>query len=237
MTAPVSMLGEGLLAIWCEVDRTRIDELDEWHIHEHLAERVGIPGFLRARRYEQIGDETAPEVTLLTLYETQTVDVLASPAYMERLDNPTPLTRQTVPLMGRMRRSALRLVHRKGQGVGGHLTVWQFRPGESRVSDMGPWAEDVLAKALEPVAVIAAHMFAPEIAATQAKDATAEGRVTDTVEVVPPWLLLVEATTEGGVADSDRALGDVVESGADEHGVTVERYRLSITMTEPPGSQ
>jgi len=214
-----------------------MDELDEWHIHEHLAERVSIPGFLRARRYEQIGGASTAEVTLLTLYETRTVDVLASPAYMERLDNPTPLTRQTVPLMGRMRRSALRLIGRRGLGVGGHLTVWQFRPAEDRLAEMGHWVEDVLAKALEPISVTAAHMFSPEIAATQAKDATAEGRVTDTVAVVPPWLLLVEATTEGEASDSDRVLRELVESGTDERGVTVESYRLSITMTEPPGSQ
>jgi len=50
-------------------------------------ERVGIPGFLRGRRY--IAVRGAPE--FFTLYEATRTDVLAGPHYLERPQQSTPL--------------------------------------------------------------------------------------------------------------------------------------------------
>jgi len=60
----------------------------EWHDREHIPERLSIPGFLRLRRYVALG--AGPR--FFYFYETESLDVLQSPAYLERLSKPTPWT-------------------------------------------------------------------------------------------------------------------------------------------------
>ena len=85
------MTKPGVLALWSDCAAGREAELEQWCQSEHLAERVAIPGFRRARRYDAI----EARQQYFTYYETDTPDVLISPAYRERLDNPSPLT-QTI---------------------------------------------------------------------------------------------------------------------------------------------
>jgi hypothetical protein len=58
-----------------------------------MPERVGIPGFLRGRRYRAI--DAAAEY--FTLYEAEDAAVLTGAHYLERLNNPTPATRTVIP--------------------------------------------------------------------------------------------------------------------------------------------
>jgi hypothetical protein len=233
-----SIRGRGLLAIWSELDLAREDEFDVWHVQEHLAERVNVPGFLRARRYMRTAPPAPEGAILLTLYETVDVDVMVSPAYIERLENPTPLTRDTVPLMANMRRSALTLKASRGQGVGGHLAAWQFRPSADHAESarerlIGP----VLDMALAPVGVIATHLYEPEVEATRAKDATTEGRATNTVVEAPRWLLLVEAIHERGLTEARHAIVETVTGVSDDSEVTVETFRLAVVLEGPEADQ
>jgi antibiotic biosynthesis monooxygenase (ABM) superfamily enzyme len=43
----------GILAIFNNVAPGREAEFEEWFQHEHLVERLAVPGFLLGRRYEQ----------------------------------------------------------------------------------------------------------------------------------------------------------------------------------------
>jgi hypothetical protein len=79
----------GILAIFNNVPPGREAEFDEWFQHEHLAERLAVPGFLMGRRYEAVSGDRR----YFNFYLTQSADVLKSPAYLARLDNPTPMTR------------------------------------------------------------------------------------------------------------------------------------------------
>jgi hypothetical protein len=45
------LLGEAVLAVWCDIDPEHDAEFNDWYTHQHLPERVGIPGFLRGRRW------------------------------------------------------------------------------------------------------------------------------------------------------------------------------------------
>lgn len=86
------MAGEqpGILAIWNDCERGREAEFEEWYQHEHFHERIAVPGFLLGRRYEVISGSPR----YFCFYLTQSPAVLTSPAYLERLDNPTPMTRK-----------------------------------------------------------------------------------------------------------------------------------------------
>jgi hypothetical protein len=82
----------GILAIFNNVAAGRESEFEEWFQHEHLAERIGVPGFLMGRRYEAVSGQPH----YFNFYLTQSPDVLWSAAYLARLDRPTPMTRTTM---------------------------------------------------------------------------------------------------------------------------------------------
>jgi hypothetical protein len=78
----------GILAIFNNAAPGREAEFEEWFQHEHLAERIAVPGFLLGRRYEALSGP----LRYFNFYLTQSASVLKSPAYLERLDHPTPMT-------------------------------------------------------------------------------------------------------------------------------------------------
>ncbi len=39
------------VTIWCDVAPEVREEFDDWHAHEHMPERLSIPGFLRGSRW------------------------------------------------------------------------------------------------------------------------------------------------------------------------------------------
>ncbi|SAL06019.1 hypothetical protein AWB78_07832 [Caballeronia calidae] len=78
----------GILAIWNDCTEGREAAYEHWYQHEHLPERLGIPGFRVGRRYEAID----ARLRFLTAYEVDHLDVLGSKEYRQRLENPTEQT-------------------------------------------------------------------------------------------------------------------------------------------------
>jgi hypothetical protein len=82
----------GLLLTMTEPPAHMEEEFNAWYDEEHLPERLGIPGFRSARRWVA---ECAPgEGKYLATYELDSAAVLASPAYLERLHQPTPWSKR-----------------------------------------------------------------------------------------------------------------------------------------------
>ena len=82
----------GILAIFNNVAPGREADFEEWFQHEHLAERIAVPGFLIGRRHEAISGQPR----YFNFYLTQSVQVLKSADYLGRLDQPTPMTRMVM---------------------------------------------------------------------------------------------------------------------------------------------
>ena len=85
----------GILALWNRCAPGREAEYEAWYQTEHLVERLSIPGFRRGRRYEAIG----PGGGYFTYYEAGRPEVLTSDAYLERVNNPTPMTTRIMQSM------------------------------------------------------------------------------------------------------------------------------------------
>jgi hypothetical protein len=85
----VTITRPGILAIFNNVAPGREAEFEEWFQHEHLQERLGVPGFLLGRRHEAVSGEPR----YFNFYVTRSAEVLRSAEYRMRLDNPTPMTR------------------------------------------------------------------------------------------------------------------------------------------------
>jgi hypothetical protein len=85
--------GTGLLMVWADVPADKEEEFNRWYNEEHLPERMAIPGFLGAARYEAV--KGGPKH--LACYELESAAVMESPAYKKVQANPTPWTRRIGP--------------------------------------------------------------------------------------------------------------------------------------------
>ena len=110
--------GSAAVVIWTQVED--LARHDAWHSGEHLRERLSIPGFLRGRRYGAL-EAGSPEVRFI-FYELRDIAVATSPAYLERLNNPTPWSKELMQV-SRLRRALCRVVESHGEGVGGFALV------------------------------------------------------------------------------------------------------------------
>ena len=80
----------GILAIWNDCRPGREADFEQWFQGEHLEERLSVPGFLFGRRHEAISGSSA----FFNFYVTETPAVLTSKPYLDRLNDPTPMTRR-----------------------------------------------------------------------------------------------------------------------------------------------
>ena len=226
----MALLGQGAVAIWNDVAPQGLAEFYEWHHREHMPERVGIPGFLRGRRY--IALRGAPE--FFTLYEAMGADVLAGPHYLERLNNPTPLTRRVIPNYFRnMVRGVCDVTLSIGAGEGGWLTTLRF------AAEAG--GEDALARRLE--AVLPGIHEMPTIIGTHLCVANARASTIETSErkshgaAVPAWLVMIESATPDG---ADAACDWLLAGDLTQHGAKPEMqrglYQLQISLTSSQAS-
>ena len=119
----------GILAIFNNVAPGREAEFEAWFQHEHLAERIAVPGFLLGRRHEAV----AGTPRYFNFYVTTSSAVLKSPAYLERLDHPTAMTRTVMSEVFKdMIRTACDRVFRRGilRGTGVVTVRFGQRPDE-----------------------------------------------------------------------------------------------------------
>ena len=92
---------QGAILLLFDVEADVVAEHDDWHTHEHMPERLAIPGFLRGSRWTR----TTPGQRYCVVYEVADLAVLDSPAYRARLDDPTPWTAKMMPRYVGMRRT------------------------------------------------------------------------------------------------------------------------------------
>lgn len=205
MTAP--LLGTGVLAIWNGIANGRDAEFLRWHVEEHIPERVAVPGFLRARRYVALHGQPR----YFNFYEVAGPEVLVSPAYLARLDDPTPRTRAILPHFTDTIRTPCRVVASHGQGVAG--TVATLRLDEPAA----PLCE-VAAALAEAPGVAAVHLLER---AELAVPGTAEAAIRDGPDRAARTILLAEGPDDALLG---HALSRHVPAG--ERGL----YRLDFLL-------
>ena len=113
----------GILAIFNDCTAGREAEFDAWFQSEHLIERLGVPGFLFGRRHEAIAAGTA----YFNYYVVESPAVLTSKPYLERLDNPTPMTKRIMSeCFINMNRTVCNRVARRGAFRGSYVVTARY---------------------------------------------------------------------------------------------------------------
>lgn len=196
--------GSGFMAIWSDVEPADIEQYHNWLLKEHVAERVGIPGFVAVRVFRR---EVGPNLRFFILYETQAPSVLASPAYVERLNAPTPKTRAIMPKLKNFVRGAGRLVQSAGVCGGGTARVLRLGEADEILGDPGARAA-LLERLLGLDRVLAARLFEVDADATTIQ--TAEKKMRTSREESFGRLLVVEGVDEAALDAASTILEDAL---------------------------
>jgi hypothetical protein len=113
----------GILAIWNDCRAGREPEFDAWFQGEHLLERLAVPGFLFGRRHQAISGSSGH----FNFYLVESPDILTSKRYLERLDNPTPMTRRIMSeVFLNINRTVCRRMLRRGGFRGAFAVTVRF---------------------------------------------------------------------------------------------------------------
>src|SRR6202047_3454048 len=134
------LAGKGMLLTSMDIDPPDEANFNRWYDREHLEERVAIDGFLEARRY--IAHEGSPKY--LSLYSTQTFDVLDSPAYRAALANQTDWSKANIARFENMIRAVARITISRGQGRGAVLGIVRLRPAPGSEAKLRAALRDAL---------------------------------------------------------------------------------------------
>jgi hypothetical protein len=209
----------GLLVVQNDIVATDEAEFNAWYVEEHFPERLAVPGFLTARRYR---DVSAPQ-RYAAIYDSASVAVFTSPAYLERLANPTPRTRDIMPRFRNMTRAACEVVADRGSAHSpGQVLAWIEL-------DAPPVAahQDALAAA---ASVGRLRVVLPDAGSTQVPNPEAKFR--DGPDRLPPSLLLVEGNDESAVAEAAAGVGKAL--GAPQ---PARLFRLLLAQDAGAGEQ
>ena len=132
--------GKGMLLTSMDIDAAHEAEFNRWYDREHLEERVAIDGFIEARRY--VAEEGAPKY--LSLYSTETFEVLDSPAYRRALANQTDWSKANIARFKNMIRCVARITISRGKGRGAWLGVLRLRPSRGKEDELRARLRDAL---------------------------------------------------------------------------------------------
>lgn len=191
-------------------------DFERWYQRQHLDERLGVPGFLTARRYRAISASHA----FVAFYELTGAYVLTSPAYRARLDAPTEWTQHVMPGFRRMNRTVMSFEASIGWGTGTLMDLVVV-DGEASASSLStalrvPWSDHV---AFERARLFKANPKAVSVA--ESKEAAL--RPGGDASYACVWLVEWADLAEHAVPDARQLLAEVgIAVNLDEGG----RYRL-----------
>ena len=179
------LAGKGMLLTSMDIDPSHEAEFNRWYDREHLEERVAIEGFLEARRY--IAHQGSPKY--LSLYSTETFEVLESPAYRTALASQTEWSKANIARFKNMIRAVARITISRGQGRGAALGIIRVRPSADGEEKLRAAFYD----ALDPApldGIISMHLIE--------SDAVLSKPLTDNPAAADPgagdWFVLMDAT-------------------------------------------
>jgi hypothetical protein len=209
--------GKGMLLTSMDIDAADEAEFNRWYDREHLEERVAIDGFLEARRYVA---EEGSMPKYLSLYSTETFEVLDSPAYRTALANQTDWSKANIGRFKNMIRVVARITISRGKGRGAVLGIVRLRPAAENQDNL----RTALRERLDPKGldgIISMHLIE--------SDPMLSKPLTDKASASDPgagdWFALIDATNVNAASTAIAARladGTVLKSAVISAGI----YRL-----------
>jgi hypothetical protein len=200
-------------------------EHDEWHTHEHLPERLSIPGFVRGTRWKALRGEPG----YFVMYEVAQLDTLTSDTYLERLNHPSPWTAKMMPHYRRMNRGFCSVTGSFGSGLGRFSLLMRFKPAAGAESSLRQWLlEDILPHLPPTPGIGSAHLLEGALAPTM----TAEQRIRG-ADASVDWALFVTGYSQDALEAPVHA--ELGHAPMREHGAIGVRdavYGMEYSLTD-----
>lgn len=159
------MRGASALAMWWDVPAQARAELEHWHAHEHFPERLAIPGFMRASRWTDADGGDG----FFVMYELQDHAVLASAAYVARLNAPSPWSTRMMPFHRNMVRTQNRVLLSRGAVTARHALTIRLSPLDGHAQALQQGLDDLATNAASQPGLVGLHVLrheAPALATT-----------------------------------------------------------------------
>ena len=219
----MQLYGEGLLMTFTEVLPDLEADFNEWYNREHLDERINIPGFRRARRYEGVD----ADIKYFTTYEALASNNIASPAYLDVLKEQTEWSRAIMPQFSKWHRMPCRVVADHTHGMGSALTLMRLFPDPAEADELATWLNGGALEELNRSPGIVGSCAAAVDLEADGRLAGAFGQTLDPDQNVE-WAILVEGTdVDAAAATAQTHLSDRLASVAlPGTGLVVEKYRF-----------
>ncbi len=155
------------------------------------------------------------------IYEIDTVETLSSEVYLERLNNPTPRTRDIAPRIVGQRRTACSITASAGDTDGGTIATLDVQPSPTTAEQLrSRLATRVLPELVVRPGVFAGHLLVPDYGISKIR--SVEKDLRGVPDQMTNWIVLVEGQNEDSVlcAASELLTADAL---APHGAVVVER--------------
>jgi len=213
-----------------DIDAADEANFNRWYDREHLEERVAIDGFLEARRYVAY----AGNPKYLCLYSTTTIDILDSPSYRVRLNNPTEWSKSTMARFKNMIRAVARITESRGTGRGAVVGIVRLRP---RIGNEGA-LRAALKERLDPEkldGIISMHLLEsdPRLSGPTSEITAAAGAGAS------DWFVLIDATSTSAAsaALASRFTGAAATADALQISSGVYQLMWDLAKSDIPHSE
>lgn len=218
------LLGQAAMLLSFDVAPEAIAEHDDWHTHEHLPERLSIPGFLRGSRWVAVHGQPR----YLVLYEVAQLATLDSDAYLQRLNNPTLWTSTMMPHYRGMSRGLCTVAGSFGLGVGHIGLLLRFRPQATSEAPLRTWLVEETLPELPPRAGMGSvHLLEGALSPQMTNEQRIRG-----ADAGVDWAIFVTGynlNALGQLADGDLGTVRLTKHGAT--AVQVATYRMDYSLS------
>lgn len=159
MTRPTA---RAFLALWNSISSAPLQpEYDTWHSVEHVPERVGLPGFIEARRYRTHADPAGQPPRYFTCYWLSSLQALSTPEYRELVAHPTPWSARMRTELREFVRLPCTLSGACGQSTASQLATVHLR---SDAALFAAQADARIAHLVHQAAILCGHWGTAEVA-------------------------------------------------------------------------
>lgn len=218
------LLGLAAMLLSFDVAPEAIAEHDDWHTHEHLPERLSIPGFLRGTRWVALSGQPR----YCVLYEVAQLATLSSDAYLQRLNHPSPWTSKMMPHYRGMTRGLCSVVGSYGLGLGHLGLLLRFSPAADQQAALREWLlQDWLPQLPARPGLGSAHLLEGALAAPMTNEQRIRG-----ADAGVDWALLVTGYDQKSLeALAETELGKTQLAARGARGIVSALYRTDYTLT------
>jgi hypothetical protein len=222
----MALLGQAAVAMWWDIAPEMREEFLDWHTHEHHPERMGIEGFRRGSRWTSATDATG----FFVMYELAERATLLGPAYLERLNNPTPWSARMMPHHLGMVRVLADVIRSAGAGIARCVLTVRLSPSVESEQALQQHLSDLLPRLAQQRGVSGAHLL--EAAPVKADAMTEEQRIRGG-DATADWVVLLvgyDSASLRMIGDSELSPTTLEAHGA-HPGAIVGLYELSGTLS------